>query len=293
MVSVKKKQIGKQKYYYLEYSFRDGKKVLTKEKYLGKELPKNVEELKRDFLEKIQKDKWEPLLGKIKKNYSKESRTIPQEIKKKNLKSFAVRFTYDSQRIEGSTLTLRETSNLLEKGIAPRKSLEDIKEAESHEKVFYDMFECKKKLSLSLVLYWNKLLLGQTKQEIAGQIRKHQVLISGSKFVPPLPVEVDLLLREFFKWYNKNKEKVHPVELAALTHLKFVTIHPFGDGNGRISRIMMNFVLHNYKFPLYDVAYENRSSYYHALERSQVKKDDSIFVQWFLKRYVKEYKRYL
>jgi len=293
MVSVKKKQIGKQVYYYLEYSFRDGKKVLTKEKYLGKELPKNIEELKRDFLEKIQTDKWGPLLSKLKNNYLKESKTIPKDLKEKNLKSFAVRFTYDSQRIEGSTLTLRETSNLLEKGIAPRKSLNDIKEAESHEKVFYDMFECKKKLNLSIVLHWNKLLLKQTKQEIAGQIRKHQVLISGSKFVPPLPMEVYPLLDKFFKWYGINKEKINPVELAALTHLKFVTIHPFGDGNGRISRIMMNFVLHRYNFPLYDVAYENRSSYYHALERSQVKKDDSIFVQWFLKRYVKEYKKYL
>ncbi len=67
--------------------------------------------------------------------------------------------------------------------------------------------------------------------------------IAESKHIPQIPVEIHSLLQEFFKWYNKNKDKIHPIELAALVHLKFVTIHPFSDGNGRISKIMMNFVL--------------------------------------------------
>jgi Fic family protein len=146
------------------------------------------------------------------------------------------------------------------------------------------MLDYKKDLSLQIVLYWHKKLFESTKSDIAGKIRQHQVTISGSKFVPPFPAEIYPLLRELFKWYDKNKSKnkLHPVALAALVHLKFVTIHPFTDGNGRISRLMMNFVLHKHAFP-----------YYNALERAQVKKQDNIFVQWFFRRYVKEHKRYL
>ncbi|MGI0089101.1 MAG: Fic family protein, partial [Nitrosopumilaceae archaeon] len=91
----------------------------------------------------------------------------------------------------------------------------------------------------------------------------------------------------------KNKERLHPVELAALAHLKFVTIHPFGDGNGRITRLIMNFILNRKKYPLLDIPYEGRNSYYNALERSQIKKEDRIFLQWLAKKYIKEYKRYL
>ncbi len=111
--------------------------------------------------------------------------------------------------------------------------------------------------------------------------------------MPPFPAEIYPLLSEFFKWYNKNKDKRHPVELAALVHIKFVTIHLFTDGNGRLSRLMMNFVLHQYEFPLLNIHYVNRTGYYNALERAQMKKEDNLFVQWLFRRYVKEYGRYL
>jgi Fic family protein len=91
----------------------------------------------------------------------------------------------------------------------------------------------------------------------------------------------------FFTWYNVNKKKLNPVELAALVHLKFVTIHPFGDGNGRSTRLMMNHVLNTYDYPLMDIDYTDRRSYYTALEKSQRKGDDLPFLQWFMKRYLK------
>ena len=101
------------------------------------------------------------------------------------------------------------------------------------------------------------------------------------------------MLTEFFQWYNRNKNKMHPVELAAIAHLKFVTIHPFGDGNGRISRLMMNFILNKKKYPMLNIPYEGRKSYYNALERSNMKNEDGIFLQWFVKRYIREHKTYL
>ncbi len=106
-------------------------------------------------------------------------------------------------------------------------------------------------------------------------------------------LKLNVLLKEFFDWYNKERKNIHPVELAGLVHLKFVTIHPFSDGNGRLSRLMMNFVLKDNDFPLLDIRYTKRNSYYNALERSQVNGDDNIFVQWFFRRYLAEYKKYL
>ena len=110
--------------------------------------------------------------------------------------------------------------------------------------------------------------------------------------MPPMPSELETELKEFFDWYNKSKDKLNPVELAALVHLKFVTIHPFGDGNGRISRLMMNFVLHKNNYPMMNIEYVNRNAYYNALERSQISKKENIFMHYFIKRYLKEYSKY-
>ncbi len=292
MVAIRKKIIGEQTYYYLEHSFREGGRVEKKEKYLGKSLPKNIEELKQQFISEIYREKWFGLFDRIKEEYK--ARMLPPSAQEKELENFAIRFTYDTNRIEGSTLTFRETSMLLEKGITPNsKPLRDVKEAEAHRKIFYEMLDYRKELSLDTVLYFHKKLFEDTKNDIAGKIRQHQVTIAGSKFVPPYPAEVYPLLMDFFKWYLKNKDRIHPVELAARVHLRLVTIHSFADGNGRISRLMMNFVLNKYGFPLLNIPYEKRVSYYSSLERSQTKNEDTVFLQWFFKRYLKEYAMYL
>lgn len=162
-----------------------------------------------------------------------------------------------------------------------------------HKKVFYEMLDYDKTLNLAIILYWHKKLFSETKNDISGKIRNHQVLISQSKFTPPFPAELNTLLIEFFEWYNKNKKIIHPVELSALVHLKFVTIHPFSDGNGRISRLLMNFILKNNDFPMLNIDYNNRFSYYSSLEKSQVKNDESYFVNWFFRKYLKEFKKYI
>lgn len=294
MVTIKKKVLKGHTYYYLEHSVRKGKKVVKKEIYLGRKIPKNIDQIKKNFLDYIYKEKWYCDADRIKERFSKEKKIMPKSAREKELHNFAVRFTYDTQRIEGSTLTHRETAALLEQGITPKsKSIKDVKEAEDHRDLFYEIIKLKKDISLHLVLEWHWKLFHSTKSDIAGKIRKHQVAISGSKFMPPSPVEVYPTLTEFFKWYNKNKDRLHPVELAALTHLKFVTIHPFSDGNGRISRLIMNFVLNRKGYPMFDITYEGRNSYYNALERSQMKKIDAIFLQWLVRRYIKEYRMYL
>lgn len=294
MVAIRKKTVGNQTYYYLEHSFRENGKVEKKEKYLGKTLPPNIDELKQEFISEIYRDKWFCLFDRIKEEYSSQEKSTPPSAKEKELENFAIKFTYDTNRIEGSTLTFRETSLLLEKGITPNaKPMRDVKEAEAHQKVFFELLHFRKELSFDVILYFHKKLLDDTKKDIAGKIRQHQVTIAGSKFMPPFPAEIYPLLMDFFNWYQKNKNKMHAVELAALVHLKLVTIHPFADGNGRISRLMMNFVLNKRGFPMLNIPYEKRAGYYSSLERSQIKKDEGIFLQWFFKRYLKENTKYL
>ncbi len=294
MVELKKISKGKKEYYYLVHSYREGKIVKKKQVYLGGLIPNDLNEKKKEFIQEFYKERFLTDIDKIRENLNKQVSKLPKSALEKQKETFAVKFTYNSQRIEGSTLTLKDTADLLERGITPgSRPIKDVREAEAHRLLFENMMDHHKDLNLQIVLFWNKKLLEQTKPDVAGKIRDYQVEIARSKFAPPMPAELDFLLSEFFDWYNKNKNKLHPVELAALVHLKFVTIHPFGDGNGRISRIMMNFVLKKNTFPLLDIPYTKRTGYYNALERSQVKKEDSIFVQWFFRRYLQEYKRYL
>ena len=294
MVELKKIKKRNKEYYYLVHSYRSEKSVKKKQVYLGDSIPKNIDERKKEFMQEFYKERFLEDIDKIKRNFNKQEKSMPKSAKEKQKETFAIKFTYNSQRIEGSTLTLKDTADLLEKGITPgSKPIRDVKEAESHKLVFENMMDYDKDLNLQIVLFWNKLLLGQTKPDIAGKIRNHSVEIARFKFIPPIPAELDFLLIDFFDWYNKNKNNLHPVELAALVHLKFVTIHPFSDGNGRISRIMMSFILKKHRFPLLDIPYTKRSGYYNALERSQVKKENNIFIQWHFRRYMQEYKRYI
>ncbi|MBI4139389.1 Fic family protein [Candidatus Woesearchaeota archaeon] len=293
MVIVRKRRIGNEEFFYLEHTIRVNGKIEKKERYLGKVVPENINIIKQEFFHELFKEKWYSLLNRIKKIFSGEYSKFPETAKQKYLETFLIKFTYNTNRIEGSTLTLRDTANLLKEGISPKnKPVKDIKEAESHKKLFNIMRNYKKDLNLNTVLYWHRVLLKDIDEETAGKIRDHQVAIAGTTIQLPYPVELNILLEEFFKWYNQAKNKLHPVELAALVHLKFVSIHPFTDGNGRISRILMNFVLNKNNFPMLDISYSNRSSYYTALERSQKTGKEYIFVQYLIKRYFKEYKKY-
>ncbi len=292
-MNIIKRNINGKKYFYLQHSYRIKGKVEVASKYLGPETPHNIDQIKAELMESINKRKWFDDLDKLKGNFSKEFKSMPKSAKDKYLENFLIRFTYNTNRIEGSTLTLKETARLLNEGITPgNKPLKDVKEAEAHKLVFQEMLRENSDLNLRLVLRWHKRLFVATDQDIAGIIRKHPVAIAGSKYEPPQPVELNYLLRRFFLWYNNNKKDTHPVELAALAHLKFVTIHPFTDGNGRISRLIMNFILHRNGFPMLDIPYSNRASYYNALERSQTKDMDRIFLQYLIKKYLKEYQKY-
>jgi len=293
MAYLGKKTVGGKSYYYLEQSFRLNGSVHKREKFIGEVLPEDIAELKRRFSRDVRAELVYPRLDQIKKGFAAEERSLPASVRDKAHQALTVRFTYDTNRIEGSTLSLRETADLLDRGITPpKRPLPDVKEAEAHQEVFRKMLETEKDLSLQLVLSWHHGLFSWTKPDIAGKIRDYQVYISGVKYTPPSPVEVYPLLVEMFEWYRAQKKRLHPVELAAVLHLKFESIHPFGDGNGRIGRLMMNFVLHRNGWPMLNIPFEKRMGYYSALERSQRKQDEDPFIQWVFRRYLKENDRF-
>ena len=140
MVSIKKKKITNKVYHYLQHTYRANGKVHYIEKYIGEKLPKDIENKKKEFLLEIYQEQWYNKFDKIKDNFEKNQNKMPKSIKDKELETFAVKFTYTTNKIEGSTLTHRETALLLEKGITPaRRPIEDVKETMRHRKVFYEM----------------------------------------------------------------------------------------------------------------------------------------------------------
>jgi Fic family protein len=292
MVIIVKRIKGRETYYYLRHNVRKNNR--SKEIYLGKKIPANIDEIKQNFLLEFYREEWLPILEKIQQGYAKEMKRMPKHAVERNMEAFSISFTYNTQRIEGSTLTLKETADLLAEGRTPsNKPIRDVKEAEAHQKLFFEILENDADLSLETILRWHRKVFKETKPNLAGKIRDYQVAIRGSSFIPPRPEAIMLLLKDFVIWYNKNKRKLNPVELSVLVHLKFVTIHPFGDGNGRVSRLLMNHVLNKLGYPMLDIDYRDRRSYYNALERSQKQQSDMAFLQWFMRRYIKTYKRFL
>ena len=223
------KKKGNKDYYYLQHSYRKGKKVITKEKYLGMEIPKNVDEIKGEFSRELKKDLYKKL-EKIRVHFQSEWKRIPKSVQEKEKEQISIAFTYNSNAIEGSTITLNEVREIILDKIAPNKPIRDIKETEMHNKVFLDMLNKKEKVSHELLLEWHKEIFGETKPDIAGKYRNYLVRVGS--YIAPHWNEIKPTMSQIIEFVNKSK--LNPVELAARAHYTFESIHPFGDGNGRI-----------------------------------------------------------
>lgn len=288
MATIKKRKVGKQIYYYVEHSFKVGKKVKVLSKYIGKEIPYNIGEIKDDLEYEAMRLTILSKLKSIKTKYQKEQSRLPKTEKEKVIEDFLVHFIYDSSKIEGSSLSLNDTKGLFLHNITPKnKPIKDVKEAEGYREAFYSMLNFKGQLSLEIVKKWHAMMFKNTMGYIAGKVRIHKIIVTGSRVVFPHPENLPKLLKEFFNWYKKEEKKLNPIELAALAHLKFVSIHPFSDGNGRVSRLLANYVLKKHGYPLINIKFGDRMSYYKSLEASQLNDKPKYFVRYFLKRYLK------
>jgi len=270
----------KGKYFYLQRSYRGGNKVITKERYLGKEIPKNIEKIKQELRKESKKELYKKL-EKIKESFQKEWGSYPESIKEKVKEQISISFTYNTNAIEGSTITLEEAREIIHDKVAPRKPLRDIKEAEAHSNVFLKMLEKEEKMSEELLLRWHEEIFGETKKDIAGKYRDYLVRVGDYR--APDWQDVKKLMKELIRFVNGVK--INPVELAARAHYKFESIHPFGDGNGRIGRLLMNQILWHGKCPMLIIEYKKRRAYYKALN-----KGEEGFVSYFFRRYLAVHK---
>ncbi len=198
--------------------------------------------------------------------------------------ALSIEYTFESNRIEGNTLTLRETSLVVNEGLTVSgKSMREHLEAINHNDAIQYMYQLVEKntvLNERELLTLHNLVLRGIRPEDAGKYRNVQVMIQGSSHMPPPPYMVRKQMEEYFIWYENNRTRLHPVVLAAEMHERLVTIHPFIDGNGRTSRLIMNVILLQHGFVIANMKgdHESRSTYYAALETVQSggTKDDFI-----------------
>jgi Fic family protein len=198
-------------------------------------------------------------------------RPLPASALKKLREQFELEMTYNSNAIEGNSLTLKETYLVISEGLTIKgKPLKDHLEAKNHTEALvylYDLIDKGKKHTISehLIRSLHHLVVQDTDREWAGQYRNSNVMITGTDHKPPEAFEVPKLIRDLIEWVRAEKSRLHVVELAAMFHHKLVHIHPFFDGNGRTARLAMNIFLLQASFPLVIVLKNDRKRYYRVL----------------------------
>ncbi len=208
-------------------------------------------------------------------------------------------YTFESNRIEGNTLTLRETDLVINEGLTiSGKSMREHLEAINHQEAIAYIKHLMEKNTVfneREVLSIHNLILRGIMPEDAGRYRRVQVMIKGSSFMPPQPFMVSKEMEDFFIWYESNKKSLHPIVLAAELHERLVTIHPFIDGNGRTSRLVMNLILlqHGYVIANIKGDYDSRMQYYNALETAQTKNNKEDFLLFVAQIEKESLERYL
>ncbi|MFH1637274.1 MAG: Fic family protein [Candidatus Woesearchaeota archaeon] len=289
-------------YYRLVHSIREGKKIAQKKKHIGKILPPKarVERLKKEFLKEIAGERYKYLILKDIKSienkreeYNKEKKRLSRLEREKRLKEFIIRFTYDSSKLSGVDITLRQTQLILEEGIMPKgiHNLRTARELENHERGILVITKYRGSLDLRFIKKLHKVLFSGVDDQIAGRLRselKRNVKIAGTSYVPPKWQDIPKELDSFLKWYKPENRKLHPLELAALIHLKLISMQPFADGNSKLSRLLMNWILWKKNYPPVDIPIEDLENYYDVLDRYQIEKEEKPFVEYILKWYLED-----
>jgi len=302
MVFARKIKSKNREYWILVHSIRNENKIIQKSKYIGKERPskERLIRLKKEFLMSLGKNKFkyfsEEDVKKIeskKSSYKNELKKLSPLEKENKMKEFIIRFTYDSSKLSGAVITLRQTSLILREGIIPKdfKNLRTTKELENHQKGIIAITKYKGSLDIKFIKKLHLILFSGIDDSIAGKLRselKRDVKIAGTSYVPPKWHELNKELEMFFKWYKSEKAKLHALELASLVHLKIISIQPFVDGNSRLSRLLMNWILWKKGYPLVDIPIEDLEKYYDVLDLYQIEKNDKLFIEYLKGKYLEE-----
>lgn len=221
------------------------------------------------YLSPIVKARLEEKLTKLNK-----LRPLPKSAVQKLREKFQIEMTYNSNAIEGNSLTLKETFLVINEGITIKgKPLKDHLEAKDHQaalEYLYDLVNKDKKHTISEMLIRNlhQIIIQETDKEWAGRYRNANVIIGGAKHTPPDALQVPQKMRNLINWLNSQKNKTNITELSALLHHKLVYIHPFFDGNGRTARLTMNLLLMQAGYPLVIILKNDRKKYYDVLDKA-------------------------
>lgn len=211
-------------------------------------------------------------------------RPLPSNALKKIQSALEIEYTYESNRIEGNTLTLQETALVVNEGVTiSGKSMREHLEAINHAQAIgfiKDIAKDNIEINERLIKEIHAIILHGIDRENAGKYRNVPVMISGSEHMPPQPYLIHPQMEAFMIEYNKMVENnEHPVIIAAYLHDELVKIHPFIDGNGRTSRLLMNLYLLSKGYVVVSLKGDNESkrSYYMALEKSHTQSDPIDF----------------
>lgn len=194
--------------------------------------------------------------------------------------NLVLNWTYHSNAIEGNTLTINETKVVLEGVTVGGKSLREHFEAINHKEAILfleDLVRDKQELSEKMIKDIHSLILKNIDNANTGKYRNINVKITGAEHIPTnhflLSEQMTKLIEEYKSWNN-----LHPVEQAARLHSEFVKIHPFVDGNGRTSRLLMNLVLMQHGYPPAILPVSKRLRYYNALDKAHVNNNYTDFI---------------
>ena len=200
---------------------------------------------------------------------------------------YRIGLTWTSNALEGNSLTEIETKVLLEDGLTVGgKPLSDIFEALGHSKAYDYMFQLldKKSITVEDIKNLHCLFYRLIDEERAGMWRNSNIIVTGSDHVFPAPDELNELMTELEIWIKNERKLIHPIRFAAMLHLKFVTIHPFIDGNGRVARLLMNAALIQDGYLLAVVPPILRSEYLAAIRTFQQKGTADQFCDFIAER---------
>ena len=227
-------------------------------------------------------------------------RPLPEEALKKIQDALDIEYTYESNRIEGNTLTLQETALVVNEGVTiSGKSMREHLEAINHaEAISYIKDIAKQDIEISerTIKEIHALILHGIDRENAGRYRTVPVMISGSTHMPPQPYLIEKQMEDFIlRFKQMEAEKVHPVLIAAYLHDELVRIHPFIDGNGRTSRLLMNLYLLRHGSVIITLKGSNdaKVNYYKALEMSHTEQLPEDFQKLVIEAEIAALQKYL
>lgn len=199
-------------------------------------------------------------------------RPLNQAFLERIRKELMIEYTYDSNAIEGSTLSLHETRMVIEEGVTiGEKPLKDVLSAKNHPEAIdclVELVQLGTPLTEKVVLTLHTLVMKDIKDD-AGSYRDHGVRVAGATFQPAKSGDVPRLIKELVDLADRNMEELSPLELAAVFHHRFVQIHPFSEGNGRTARLIMNLMLMQRGYPfIINITNRDRDKYIRGLREA-------------------------